>query len=86
MILSLDQLDYWNKKKHKGETKRTSTVGPLRNDGRFFLPNNFIKERGISSSIGVGTTGSPVAPPSEPCKRISRTRLSSWWFTPEGTD
>ncbi len=28
----------------------------------------------------------PGAPPSEPCRRISRTRLSSRWFTPEGTD
>lgn len=50
LILSLDQLDYWNKKKHRGEIKRNSTVGPLRNDGRFSLPNNLLKERGISGS------------------------------------
>lgn len=50
LILSLDQLDYWNKKKHRGQNKRNSTVGPLRNDGRFSLPNNLIKERGITGS------------------------------------
>jgi hypothetical protein len=50
LILSLDQLDYWNKKKHKGEPKRDTTVGPLRNGGRFSLPNNMLKERGITGS------------------------------------
>ena len=50
LILSLDQLDYWNKKKHKGEPKRDTTVGHLRNGGRFSLPNNMLKERGITGS------------------------------------
>ncbi len=50
LILSLDQLDYWNKKKHRGENKRNSTVGLLRNDARFSLPNNLLKERGITGS------------------------------------
>ena len=49
LILSLDQLDYWQKK-HKGQPKRESTVGSLRNDGRFSLPNNLLKERGIRGS------------------------------------
>jgi hypothetical protein len=49
LILSLDQLDYWLKK-HKGQPKRDSTVGALRNDGRFCLPSNLLKERGITSS------------------------------------
>jgi hypothetical protein len=49
LILSLDQLDYWLKK-HKGQPKRDSTVGLLRNDGRFSLPNNLLKERGINGS------------------------------------
>jgi hypothetical protein len=56
LILSLDQLDYWLKKKHKGQPKRDSTVGALRNDGRFSLPNNLIKERGISGSETVAKT------------------------------
>ena len=30
--------------------------------------------------IGVGRAGCPAPPPSEPCMRISRTRLSSRWF------
>ncbi len=50
LIFSLDQLDYWNKKKHRGEPKRETSVGPLRNDGRFSLPSNLIKERGIKGS------------------------------------
>jgi hypothetical protein len=50
LILSLDQLDYWLNKKHKGQPKRDSTVGLLRNDGRFSLPNNLLKERGINGS------------------------------------
>jgi hypothetical protein len=50
LILSLDQLDYWLQKRHKGQPKRDSTVGLLRNDGRFSLPNNLLKERGISGS------------------------------------
>ena len=50
LILSLDQLDYWSRKRHAGEPKRDSSVGPLRNDGRFSLPNNLIKERGVKGS------------------------------------
>ena len=50
LILSLDQLDYWLNKKHKGQPKLDSTVGLLRNDGRFSLPNNLLKERGINGS------------------------------------
>lgn len=50
LILSLSQLDYWNKKKHKYLPCRTSSVGDLRNDGRFSLPNNFLKERGIKGT------------------------------------
>jgi hypothetical protein len=30
--------------------------------------------------IGVGKTGCPVSPPSEPYVRVSRIRLSGWWF------
>ncbi len=56
LILSLDQLDYWNKKKHRGENKRNSTVGPLRNDGRFSLPNNLLKERGIKAPDTIART------------------------------
>jgi hypothetical protein len=50
LMLSLCQLDYWNKKIHKYEPKRDSSIGPLRNDGRFSLPSNLLKERGIKSS------------------------------------
>ncbi len=50
LILSLAQLDYWNKKKHKGLQRRPSSVGDLRNDGRFSLPNNFLKDRGIKGT------------------------------------
>lgn len=50
LILSLDQLDYWQRKKHRGQSHRNSSVGPLRNNGRFSLPNNLLKERGISGS------------------------------------
>ena len=39
------------------------------------------KNFSLQGRIGVGRTGYPVPPPSEPCVRISRTRLSSWWFT-----
>ncbi len=56
LILSLDQLDYWNKKKHKGQPKRDTTVGPLRNGGRFSLPNNLLKERGITGSDTIAKT------------------------------
>lgn len=56
LILSLDQLDYWLQKKHKGQPKRDSTVGLLRNDGRFSLPNNLLKERGINGSDTIAKT------------------------------
>ncbi len=46
LILSLYQLDYWHKM-HRGVPKRETSVGPLRNEGRFSLPNNLLKERGI---------------------------------------
>jgi hypothetical protein len=36
--------------------------------------------------IGVGKTGCPVSPPSEPHVRFSRIRLSGWWFTAERID
>ncbi len=39
-----------------------------------------------SKLIGVGTAGYPAAPPSEPYVRISRIRLSGWWFTAERID
>ncbi len=47
LILSLSQLDYWYKKNHRGLPKRETSVGPLRNEGRFSLPNNLLKEAGI---------------------------------------
>jgi hypothetical protein len=56
LILSLDQLDYWYKKKHKGEFKRNSTVGLWRNDGRFSLPSNLLKERGVTGSDTIAKT------------------------------
>ena len=49
LMLSLCQLDYWTKK-HKYSPRRDSSIGPLRNDGRFSLPSNLLKERGIKSS------------------------------------
>jgi len=48
LIMSLDQLDYYQKK-HKGQQYRESSVGRLRNDGCFSLPNNLLKEMGITS-------------------------------------
>ena len=50
LILSLSQLDYWRKEKHRDVAARESSIGPLRNDGRFSLPNNLLKERGISGT------------------------------------
>jgi len=50
LILSLSQLDYWVQKKHKHQPCRSSSVGDLRNDGRFSLPNNFLKDRGIKGT------------------------------------
>jgi hypothetical protein len=49
LILSLRQIDYWHKK-YKNVPKRQTSIGPLRNDGRFSLPSNLLKERGIKSS------------------------------------
>ncbi len=46
LIISLSQVDYWSKK-HKHIPKRESSIGLLRNDGRFSLPSNLLKERGI---------------------------------------
>jgi hypothetical protein len=37
LILSLDQLDYWYKKKYKGEFKRLSTVGPVAQRRKIFF-------------------------------------------------
>ncbi len=50
LIYSLGQLDYWSKKKHKGQPKRDTTIGALRNDGMFSLPNNYLIERGIKGT------------------------------------
>ncbi len=49
LVLSLSQLDYWHKK-HKGLPRRDSSIGPLRNDGLFSLPNNLLIERGIKAT------------------------------------
>src|SRR5208283_2391123 len=49
LIISLSQVDYWSKK-HKHIPKRQSSIGLLRNDGRFSLPSNLLKERGIRGS------------------------------------
>ena len=49
LIISLRQLDYWYKK-YKNTPKRDSSIGWLRNDGRFSLPSNLLMERGIKSS------------------------------------
>jgi hypothetical protein len=49
LMLSLCQLDYWTKN-HKHLPRRDSSIGPLRHDGRFSLPSNLLKERGIKSS------------------------------------
>jgi hypothetical protein len=46
LIISLSQVDYWSKK-HKHIPKRESSIGLLRNDGRFSLPSNLLKERQI---------------------------------------
>lgn len=50
LMLSLCQLDYWQKKYHKTVPRRDSSIGALRNDGRFSLPSNLLKERGIKGS------------------------------------
>jgi hypothetical protein len=44
-----------------------------------------VKDRGMEVVADRGRKDrlNSVPPPSEPCKRISRTRLSSWWFYPE---
>jgi hypothetical protein len=50
LIMSLSQVDYWVKKHHNQVPRRESSIGPLRNDGCFSVPSNFLKERGIKSS------------------------------------
>jgi hypothetical protein len=50
LMLSLCQLDYWTQQKHRHLPNRDSSIGPLRHDGRFSLPSNLLKERGIKSS------------------------------------
>jgi hypothetical protein len=50
LILSLSQIDYCYGKKHKHLPRRSTSVGDLRNDGRFSLPNNLLKERGIKGT------------------------------------
>ncbi len=50
LIISLSQVDYWIKRYHKHLPSRNSSIGRLRNDGRFSLPSNLLKERGIRSS------------------------------------
>ena len=54
LIISLSQIDYWYKK-HNGSARRDSSIGPLRNDGRFSLPSNLLKERGIRGSDTIAT-------------------------------
>jgi hypothetical protein len=49
LLLGLRQIDYWHKK-YKHIPRRETSIGPLRNDGRFSLPSNLLKERGIKSS------------------------------------
>ncbi len=49
LIMSLSQVDYWHKK-HKGLPHRDTSIGPLRNDGLFSLPNNLLIERGIKAT------------------------------------
>jgi|SRR5271157_1120783 len=43
-------MNYWTTKKHKHIPKRESSIGSLRNDRRFSLPSNLLKERGIEGS------------------------------------
>src|SRR5271157_2914216 len=54
LIICLSQIDYWYKK-HNGSARRDSSIGPLRNDGRFSLPSNLLKERGIRGSDTIAT-------------------------------
>jgi hypothetical protein len=49
LILSLRQQNYWQKK-HKGLPRRDSSIGPLRNDGCFSLPNNLLIGRGVKGT------------------------------------
>ena len=57
-------------------------------DGRIKFVNKATTElTGYSKDDrGRNSRLNPAAPPSEPCKRISRTRLSGWWFTSERID
>jgi len=56
----------------KGGTNTLGAMGRL--SALVIPPCNVVK-------IGVGKTGHPVSPPSEPYVRFSRIRLSSQWFT-----
>ncbi len=47
LIISLSQIDYWQKKYHKKLPRRDSSIGAVRKDGQFSLPSNLLKERGI---------------------------------------
>ncbi len=50
LIISLSQIDYWQKKYHKTAPRRDSSIGAVRKDGQFSLPSNLLKERGIRGS------------------------------------
>jgi hypothetical protein len=49
LILSLSQLDYWQEK-HKGLPRGDNSIGSLRNDGCFALPNNLLIDRGVKGT------------------------------------
>jgi len=53
LIISLSQVDYWVKRYHKHLPSRNSSIGPLRNDGRFCLPSNLLKERRIRGTYTI---------------------------------
>jgi hypothetical protein len=62
------------------------TIGAMRD-----VPGQAVKHarqlrRSQTDAIGVGRTGCPVPPPSEPYRRVSRIRLSGQWFTSERID
>ncbi len=50
LIISLSQIDYWQKKYHKKVPRRDSSIGAVRKDGQLSLPSNLLKERGIRGS------------------------------------
>jgi hypothetical protein len=53
LVISLSQIDYRQKKYHKRVPRRDSFIGRLRNDGRFSLPSNLLKKRGIRGSDAI---------------------------------